>query len=112
MTEAFVERRRTPRVAVSGRARLAGPLTLSVRVVDVGLSGVLLSASQPLAVGQYARLCTRLGEIAVEADIEVRRVGTRRDDKDKNGYNLGARFVSLDEATRRAMQQFLSAANR
>jgi hypothetical protein len=96
---------------MAGSARLDRPLAMSVRLLDIGLSGVLLSGSQSLDVGQCARLSARLGEVAVEADIEIRRVGTRRDGR-AGGYNLGARFVSLDETTRQVMQQFLSAAGR
>jgi hypothetical protein len=110
MAEAFVERRRSPRFAVAGGARLDRPVALTVRLLDIGLNGVLMASSQRLEVGGRARLTTRLGAINVEADVEVRRVGAPRDDG--GAYQLGARFVDLDAATRRAMQQFLSAANR
>jgi hypothetical protein len=83
---------------------------MSVRVVDIGLDGVLFSSSQRMDVGQCARLRARLGEVGIEADIEVRRVGVGRDGR--NEYTFGARFVALDEETKQAMLQFLSAAHR
>jgi hypothetical protein len=110
VVEAFIERRSAPRVALSGGARLDRPLAMSVRVVDIGLDGVLFSSSQRMDVGQCARLTARLGEVGVEADIEVRRVGAARDGKGE--YNFGARFVALDEATKQVLLQFLSTAHR
>jgi c-di-GMP-binding flagellar brake protein YcgR len=110
MVESFVERRREPRRTVSGAVQSDRAVAMSFRLLDIGLSGVLVSSSLPLEVGQCARLSTRLGERAIDADIEVRRVSAVRDDN--GGYKIGARFVSLDEATRRAMQQFLAERSR
>ncbi len=110
MSESFVERRREPRVTVSDALRSDRPVAVSVRLIDIGLSGVLMASSLPFQVGQFARLSARLGDRAIETDIEIRRVSARRDDK--GGYRVGARFVSLDDATRRTMQQFLAAGNR
>ena len=106
MVESFLERRRAPRRAAGGAVRSDRAVALSVRLLDIGLSGVLVGSSLPLEVGQCARLSARLGERSIDADIEVRRVSAARD----NGvaYKVGARFVSLDEATRLAMQQFLA----
>ncbi len=110
MAEGFVDRRREPRVTVSADVRSERPLAVSVRLIDIGLSGVLMASSLPFQVGQFARLSARLGDRAIDTDIEIRRVSPRRDEK--GGYAIGARFVSLDEATRRVMQQFLAAGNR
>ena len=110
MPESFVERRRSPRAAVSGGAHLERPLATSVRLLDIGLSGVLVASALPLEVGQFARLSMRLGALNVDADVEIRRVGAERDNK--GAFKLGARFIGLDDITRRAMQQYLSASNR
>ena len=108
MTDAFIERRKCPRYAVLGRARLDRTTALSVRVLDIGLGGVLVASSHLMDVGQFGRLSMRLGDVIVDTDIEIRRVGAQRDDK--GAYKLGARFVGLDAATRAAMQLFLSSA--
>ncbi len=110
MVEAFIERRRLPRVAVTGGARLDRPVALSVRLLDIGLSGVLIASSHPLGVGQAARLKVRFGDMNVDADLEIARLAPGRDDK--GAYKAGARFVSRDEETRSAIRQFLAAANR
>jgi c-di-GMP-binding flagellar brake protein YcgR len=95
---------------VSGDVRSERPVAVSVRLIDIGLSGVLMASSLPFQVGQFARLSARLGERAIETDVEIRRVSSRRDEK--GGYAIGARFVSLDEGTRRVLQQFLAAGDR
>jgi c-di-GMP-binding flagellar brake protein YcgR len=104
MVESFLDRRREPRRAVSGGVQSDRAVAISVRLLDIGLGGVLVASSLPLDVGQWARLSARFGDRAIDADVEVRRVSAVRDDK--GGYKIGARFVSLDEATRQAMQQF------
>lgn len=110
MPEAFVERRRSPRVVVASGAHLDRPLATSVRLLDIGLGGVLMASAQPFDLGQYGRLSLRLGSVTVDADVEIRRIAAQRDER--GAFKLGARFVGLDDDTRRAMQQYLSAANR
>ncbi len=110
MLESFVERRQGPRVNVTSEGVTSErAVAFSVRVLDLGLNGVLVATSQPLEVGQYARLSTRLGDHGIEADVVIRRVSA--EDGERGGYRVGARFVSLDEATRRTMQQFLAGGN-
>ncbi len=110
MAEAFVERRRSPRIVVTGNARLDRPTALSVRLIDISLGGVLMSSSQPFAKGQYGRLSARLGDVPIDVDIEVRRTSRERDGKDQ--HKVGARFVGLDNGTREAMHRFLTSTNR
>ncbi len=107
MREAFLERRRGPRVTLShDGVRSERALAMSVRLLDIGMNGVLLASSHPFEVGQHARMSTRLGNCTIDADVVVRRVSHVGGDQ---GYRIGARFVSLDEATRLAMQQFVAA---
>ena len=99
-----MERRRFARVTVRD-LNSERRVSMSVRVRDISLSGVLMLASRPLEEGQYGHLSTRFGAQPLEADIEVRRVSTTRDDR--GAYRIAARFVGLDEAARRTMRQFL-----
>jgi hypothetical protein len=110
MVESFLDRRRQPRRAASGSVQSGRAVAVSVRILDNALSGVLVASSQAFEVGQYARLTARLGERSIDTDVEVRRVSASRDDRD--GYRIGARFVSPDEATRQAMQRFLAERSR
>ena len=106
MAEAYLERRNGPRLPVPSDVRTDRPLAVSVRIVDIGLPGVLLASSQPMQVGQHARIKIRAGADTIEADLAVRRVSPMRGDK--GGYAIGARFVSLDDATRENIKRFLS----
>ncbi len=103
MAESFVERRQGPRVPVSDGVKSDRTVAISVRVLDLSLNGLLVVSSQPLEVGQYARISTRLGDHGIEADVIVRRVSA-----EEGSYRVGARFVSLDEATRETMRQFFA----
>ncbi len=109
MAEAFVERRRWPRIAVSKQARLERTAEFDVRVLDISLGGVLIATPEAVAKQHQARISVRLGDVPIEADLEVRRV-TR--DRDGSDYKVAGRFVGLDEATREAMRRFLTAASR
>ena len=109
MADAYLERRQGPRVNVPGVQSDRG-LSVSVRVLDIGLSGVSVASSQSFDVGQHARMSTRLGDCPIEVDVVVRRVCAIGGDK--GGYKVSARFVSLDEATRQVMQRFLTGGNR
>ena len=110
MGDTYLERRQGPRVSVSGAMQSDRTLAVSVRVLDIGLSGVSVASSQSFEVGQHAHLSTRLGDCPIEADVVIRRVTAIGGDK--CAYTVSARFVSLDEGTRRAMQQFLADGNR
>ena len=104
--EFFVERRLAPRRKVTGGVRSDRAVAVSVRVLDIGPSGILVMSSMAFEVGQCARLTTRFGDRAIDADVEVRRVLAPRDGS--GTYRIGARFISLSEEARRAMKQFLA----
>ncbi len=109
MAEAFVERRRQPRVTMPTEQQVGLPLSVTVRLVDISNSGVLLSSTQKMAVGQRARLQTTLGQDPFNASVEVRRVTEMGPDAGGRGrYKIGAVFMGMDEATNRSMQRFLN----
>ena len=108
-SQAYLERRREPRVPMSDELRVGLPMALTVRLVDISACGVLLSSSQNMNIGQRARLRTTLGADPFNAEIEVRRVA--EGDLDGNGrgrFRLGAVFTSLDAAATRSVNHFLS----
>jgi hypothetical protein len=109
MSEAFLERRREPRVPVTDDQRVGIPLAATVRLMDISASGVLISSSQRLTVGQRARLHTTLGSDPFNAEVEVCRVAEAgRDGSGRGSYRIGASFTRLDEAATRSMNHFLS----
>mgnify|MGYP001191804900 CR=1 FL=1 len=108
MADAILERRRTPRVPLTGDRHLAFPQALTVRVVDISNSGVLLASPQKLFVGQRVRLQATLGREPLSVEVEVRRVvDGQQDGYGRGRYRVGAVFVTPDEAARRSVQQFL-----
>ena len=110
MSEAFLDRRRTPRVPVHGGEHLSGPHALTVSVVDISASGVLLTSAQRMTVGKRARLHATLGREPLAVEVEVRRVAEGLQEGFGRGrYRVGAAFVQPDDAARRTVQQFLRA---
>ena len=104
MTDLGGDRRRSARITMEG-AESERRLTMSVRVVDISLGGLLMLATRPLAQGQFGHLSTRFGPHPLEADIEIRHVA--RVSGDHGDYRIGARFVALDKTTRGTMQRYL-----
>jgi hypothetical protein len=109
MSEAFLERRRQPRVPISDDQTIGLPMALTVRLVDISAGGVLLSSSQKMNIGQRARLHTTLGSDSFNAEVEVRRVADGSFEGNGRGrYRIGAVFTQLDEAASRSVHHFLS----
>jgi c-di-GMP-binding flagellar brake protein YcgR len=106
--EAFLDRRRHPRVPLLGSAPVMSlPTALTVQLLDISETGVLLSSSQRLTVGQRAQLRTRIGSEPMTLNVEVRRVSdaTRHS---RGPFRVGAQFVGLDDETQRKISRFLS----
>lgn len=109
MSQAFLERRREPRVPMKDDHVVGLPMALTVRLVDISAGGVLLTSSQRMNIGQRARLHTTLGTDPLNVEVEVRRVADGNADGTGRGrYRIGAVFTTLDEASSRSVNQFLS----
>lgn len=107
MSQPFVERRRSPRVATPpGAIEMSLPTVGSVQVSDISETGVLLLGPQRVAVGDRAQLRTRIGTEPVTLQLEVRRVvaDTR---PDAAGYRIGAEFIALEEDNRKRIERLL-----
>lgn len=109
MTEAVLERRRTPRVAMGPGAGMGMALPVSVQLMDISASGVLISSPQKMEVGQRGRLQLTLGGQPLNVEVEVRRVVEGKEALGRSRYRLGASFVVPDEAARRSVEHFLRA---
>jgi c-di-GMP-binding flagellar brake protein YcgR len=109
MSEAFLERRREPRVPMRDDQTVGIPMALTVRLVDISAGGVLLFSSQKMSIGQRARLHTTLGADPFNAEVEVRRVADGGAEGVGRGrFRIGALFTNLDEASSRSVTRFLS----
>ena len=98
------ERRRSPRRAVQDDFLLI-PTTINVQVLDVSMSGVLLSSDEAVDVGTEGTLGLNLDGSRFTADVQVQRVAAAGAG---GGYRLGARFVDLGPDGRQLIAQFMA----
>ena len=105
------ERRRVPRVAVDQDERLECTLEVRtrIRLLDISLSGAMLSSEAPLPVGTRAHLNAGVGAAPFAPEVKVQRVVDR--DSRESAPALGAVFVGMDEQSRRSLEAFLRKAN-
>lgn len=103
MSDSHIERRRAPRVALSGQSmRLLA--NTQVRVVDIGLGGVLLASPSP--VSGDATLSLALGNAPFTAEVRLRPPVVRHDGRTLQPL-IGATFVRMDANSRQALEAFL-----
>ena len=103
------ERRQAPRVALDGRLECRLELRTRVRLLDISVSGALLAAELALPVGVPARLQSSLGATAFHSDVQVRRNAPLSVGIPLKG--LGAAFTSMDDKSRRSLEDFLRKAS-
>jgi hypothetical protein len=102
----MIERRQYPRREVDGE--FAGvQATLSVRVLDISVSGVLLQANRPVQVGERGSLRLSLGGQPFTADVEVQRVTTAS--PAAGGYRIALAFVAVTPEHSNLIERFVSA---
>jgi hypothetical protein len=102
------ERRQTPRAAPGGlECRLE--LRTRVRVLDISLSGALLAAELTLPVGASAHLRSGLGASTFRSEVQVRRSVGLPPGVPLKG--LGAMFTTMDDRSRRSLEDFLRKAS-
>jgi len=97
------ERRRSPRFDVDGGGLAVLPISLSVRLLDISLSGALVQSSQNAKEGARGRLRLDLAGRPFAADVEVRRIAQG---PGGHGYKIGARFLDLTDDQRQILEGF------
>lgn len=109
MSQVVNERRRAPRIQPTPESQLSLSVSLPVRVLDIGRSGVLLGSKTELSVGERAQLRATVGSRSLSVVIEIRHVSI--DDKARNGlrFRAGAVFVMLRAEERLMLEQMLGA---
>lgn len=84
-------------------------LRTRVRLIDISLSGALLAAELALPVGAPAQLRSSLGPAVFSSDVQVRRNVALSPGIPLKG--LGAEFTTMDERSRRSLEDFLRKAS-
>jgi hypothetical protein len=102
------ERRQTARVSLGDGIECRLELRERVRLIDISLSGAMLSADLALPIGTRAELRSGLAARPFAADVQVRRA-TTPSPRSRNG--LGAVFTGMDERSRRSLEEFLRKAS-
>jgi len=103
------ERRRVPRVAVDEGLECRLEVRTRVRLVDISLTGALLSSEAQLPVGTRAHMQAGVGSAPFAPDVQVQRIVDRPTRESKPA--LGAVFVGMDEKSRRSLEAFLRKAS-
>jgi len=97
------DRRRSPRVMLPEDEECSLQLRTRVRLLDISASGALVEADVPLPVGAKGQLRFALAGASYAPTVQIRRrVGAASKD-----LNLGAVFTSMDDSSRRRLEEFL-----
>jgi hypothetical protein len=97
------DRRRSPRVLLPQDEECSLQLRTRVRLVDISASGALVESDVPLPVGATGQLRFALAGSAYAPTVQIR----RRAGSPARDLNLGAVFTSMDETSRRRLEEFL-----
>lgn len=106
MESGFIERRRSPRVAMGSNAQVVRPVSMAVRLLDLSSEGVLMACPSPITPGAVSRVIARLGDRPLDAELDVRHVSSQWDAR-AGGYRVGARFLALGPQARAAVETLL-----
>jgi len=101
------ERRRHPRVTAPDGLLLSVPIVINAEVLDISNGGALLSASDPLDVGNRGHLRMLLDREPFNAWVEVRRIHPGTVTGREVRHRIGVSFTAVDAASRRTLQRFV-----
>jgi hypothetical protein len=104
-----LERRGNARVDLLMNDMVRLEVRSRVRLLDISLSGALIACDTPFPVGAQGHLRIGLAALPFSAEMEVRREqsGPRR----PLAAGLGAVFASMDDGSRRSLEEFLRRAS-
>jgi hypothetical protein len=101
------ERRRSTRVALDGKLATL-PSAINVQVLDISVAGVLLRATEPVALGTRGCLRLNMWGSAFAADVQVCRVSPMANGTAEGGFGIGAEFVDITAEHRQLIERFAS----
>ncbi len=99
------EPRRFPRRNTEGGEFISIPTSLSVKILDVSVSGALVESPNRVDPDSRGRLRLNLDGTPITIEVQILRVaegfGTG------SGYRLGTRFLALDLAQQQLIESFV-----
>lgn len=108
MSADMSERRQAERVALGEGIECRLELRARVRLIDISLSGAMLSGELELPSGTRAQLRSGLAARPFASDVQVRRTTTP---STRSPKGLGAVFTAMDDRSRRSLEEFLRKAS-
>lgn len=97
------ERRRSPRVMLPADEECSVQLRTRVRLVDISATGALVESDVPLPVGVRGQLRFALAGASYSPTVQIRRRGAAH----AKELSLGTMFTSMDDTSRRRLEEFL-----
>jgi c-di-GMP-binding flagellar brake protein YcgR len=104
------ERRRHVRVTLPVGEAVQIEVRHRVRLLDISQSGALLVCDASLPVGSLGKVRAALSAAPFTADVEVRRQQPAAGSRQTQAA-LGTMFLTMDEISRRSLEQFLRRAS-
>jgi hypothetical protein len=102
------ERRKVERIPVETGELAVLPFPMTVRILDISLSGVLLQSAHPVGPGARGSLRLNLDGVPFTADVEVQRLSPAPDEKSTERYRIGARFVGTTREHQQIIERFIN----
>lgn len=103
------DRRKSPRAALGKGAECRLELRTRVRLLDISMSGTLLGTDVRLPVGTKAQLRSGISANTFAPEVQVKRLAEPSARNPTTG--LGAAFTTMDERSRKSLEDFLKKAN-
>jgi c-di-GMP-binding flagellar brake protein YcgR len=97
------ERRRSPRVTLPQDEECDLQLRTRVRLLDISATGALVESELPLPIGARGQLRFALAGASFAPTVQIRRRATTP----ARDANLGTLFTSMDDTSRRRLEEFL-----
>ena len=101
----MVERRRWPRTELHSDEVVRLELRHPVQLLEISQSGILLGCEARLPIGARAQVRADLGSLPFTAEVVVKRYHVKSGPRQAAG--LGTQFGSMDERSRRHLEEFL-----
>jgi hypothetical protein len=98
------ERRRAERFVLHPEGSAGIATSVSVRVLDISVAGVLLQSSRPMKIGQRGALRLALFGQELTTQVAVMRVSSAAGVD--SGYRIGAAFMSMPPEHRQIIERF------